>query len=71
MLPRQTEAAKFEPPPYLIPTEKGAAPFRIWCVDTMGPLKPAAPDGATHIIVAVDTFTKWVEAGTVPIKNST
>ena len=71
MMPRIVEAAKFEPSPYLYPTEKGAAPFRIWCIDTMGPLKSAAPNGATHIVVAVDTFTKWVEARTVPMKKST
>ena len=64
------ESAKFLAPPYLHPTEKGAAPFRFWCIDTMGPLKPAAPDGATHVVVAVDTFTKWIEAGTVTLKNS-
>lgn len=70
MLPRQIEGAKFKQPPYLHPTEKGAAPFRIWCIDSIGPFKPPAPDGADHIIIAVDPFTKWVEAGTVPNKNS-
>jgi hypothetical protein len=70
ILSRQIEGAKFKSLPYLYPTEKGAAPFRIWCVDTIGPLKPKAPDGSEYIVVSVDLFTKWVEAGTVPLKNA-
>ena len=34
-------------------------------------MKPAAPDGARDIIVAVDTFSKWVELGTVTRLDST
>ena len=28
-------------------------------------MSPPAPDGARNILVVVDTFTKWVEIGTV------
>ena len=34
-------------------------------------MRPPAPDGAHDIIVAVDTFTKWVELGTVTRLDST
>jgi hypothetical protein len=36
-------------------------PFAVWGLDIVGPLK-TAPSGFTHLLVAVDKFTKWVEA---------
>ena len=36
-------------------------PFAVWGLDMVGPLK-AAPGGYTHLFVAVDKFTKWIEA---------
>ena len=36
-------------------------PFAIWGLDMIGPFKPAK-GGFTHIFVAVDKFTKWIEA---------
>ena len=35
-------------------------PFDIWGMDYMGPFVPS--NGFTHILVAIDYFTKWVEA---------
>jgi len=35
-------------------------PFACWSLDMIGPL-PIAPGGFTHILVAVDKFTKWIE----------
>jgi len=35
-------------------------PFACWSLDMIGPL-PIAPAGFTHILVAVDKFTKWIE----------
>ena len=35
----------------------------------VGPLKKSSHGGHTHLLVAVDKFTKWIEA--VPITNST
>ncbi|XP_027103086.1 uncharacterized protein [Coffea arabica] len=36
-------------------------PFFQWGIDLLGPF-PRAPGGYEHIVVAVDYFTKWVEA---------
>jgi hypothetical protein len=41
-------------------------PFAVWGLDMVGPFK-TAPGGLTHLLVAVDKFTKWIEAK--PIKN--
>jgi hypothetical protein len=36
-------------------------PFAVWGLDMVGPL-PKAPGGFTHVFVAIDKFTKWIEA---------
>jgi hypothetical protein len=36
-------------------------PFAVWGLDLVGPFK-TAPGGLTHLLVAVDKFTKWIEA---------
>jgi transposase InsO family protein len=36
-------------------------PFAVWGLDMVGKFK-TAPGGFTHLLVAVDKFTKWVEA---------
>ena len=33
----------------------------VWGLDLVGPLK-MAPGGYTHLLVAIDKFTKWIEA---------
>ncbi|KAJ0871451.1 putative nucleotidyltransferase, Ribonuclease H [Helianthus annuus] len=38
-----------------------AWPFQKWAIDVVGPF-PDAPDAVKFIMVAVDYFTKWVEA---------
>ena len=35
-------------------------PFVVWCLDMVGPFKPARGN-MTHILVMVDKFTKWIE----------
>src|SRR4051812_39852778 len=44
-------------------------PFATWRLDMVGPLKKSSKGGQTHLLVAVDKFTKWIEA--VPITSST
>jgi ribonuclease HI len=41
-------------------------PFVFWGLDMLGPFK-MAPGGLTHLLVAVDKFTKWIKAK--PIKK--
>ncbi len=41
-------------------------PFAVWGLDMVGPLRTGR-SGFTHVFVAVDKFTKWIEAK--PIKN--
>ncbi|XP_059288981.1 uncharacterized protein LOC132042468 [Lycium ferocissimum] len=37
-------------------------PFVAWGMDVIGPIEPAASNGHRFILVAIDYFTKWVEA---------
>ena len=60
-LASQIEKTKFKRPRYLFPTEKGAAPFRYYALDCFVGLTPAAPNGRTAVVIAIDLFTKWLE----------
>lgn len=58
----QKERARFKSQPHLYPTEKAAAPFLYWAVDTIVGFQPPHPDtGATSVVIGVDCFGKWVE----------
>ncbi|KAL0559086.1 hypothetical protein IC582_003676 [Cucumis melo] len=37
-------------------------PFSMWGLDVIGPIKPKTSNGHRFILVAIDYFTKWVEA---------
>jgi hypothetical protein len=37
-------------------------PFSVWGIDVIGMIKPSASNGHRFILVAIDYFTKWVEA---------
>jgi len=39
-------------------------PFMAWGMDVIGPIEPKASNGHRFILVAIDYFTKWVEAVT-------
>jgi transposase InsO family protein len=41
-------------------------PFAVWGLDIVGPLRMAL-GGSTHLLVAIDKFSKWVEV--CPITN--
>jgi hypothetical protein len=41
-------------------------PFAVWGLDLVGPLKRTT-GGFTHLLIAVDKFSKWIEAR--PITN--
>jgi hypothetical protein len=36
-------------------------PFAVWHLDMVGPLRQA-PGGFIHLLVAIDKFSKWIEA---------
>ncbi|XP_057814019.1 uncharacterized protein LOC131027940 [Cryptomeria japonica] len=44
-------------------------PFKQWGLDFIGPLNLVSSTGHTHILTAMDYFTKWVEA--IPVKKTT
>src|SRR3954467_11422572 len=46
-----------------------SSPFTTWGLDMVGPLKKSSKGGRTHLLVAVDKFTEWIEV--VPITRST
>jgi hypothetical protein len=35
-------------------------PFAVWGLDLVGPLQEA-PGRYTHLLVAIDKFSKWIE----------
>jgi len=37
-------------------------PFVAWGMDVIGPIESATSNGHRFILVAIDYFTKWVEA---------
>jgi transposase InsO family protein len=41
-------------------------PFVVWGLDLVGPLQKA-PGGFTHLLVAIDKFSKWIEVR--PLNN--
>ena len=41
-------------------------PFTVWGLDMVGPLKKGL-GGFTHLLIAVDKFTKWIEAKPITI----
>ena len=49
-------------PPEKLTTMTSPWPFAQWGIDLIGPL-PKGRGAATHAIVAIDYFTKWVEVG--------
>ncbi|XP_070035348.1 uncharacterized protein [Nicotiana tomentosiformis] len=51
------------PPSELYPMSY-PCPFIAWEMDVIGPIEPKASNGHRFILVAIDYFTKWVEAVT-------
>ncbi|XP_070020547.1 uncharacterized protein [Nicotiana sylvestris] len=51
-------------PPSKLHTMCAPRPFVAWGMDFIGPIEPAASKGHRFFLVAIDYFTKWVEAKT-------
>jgi ribonuclease HI len=62
----QFYARKSNLPAHVLQTIPITWPFAVWGLDIVGPLRKA-PEGFTHLLVAIDKFSKWVEVR--PITN--
>jgi transposase InsO family protein len=62
----QFYARKTNVPAHTLQTIPITRPFTVWGLDIVGPLRKA-PGGYTHLLVAIDKFSKWVEVH--PITN--
>ncbi|XP_055822014.1 uncharacterized protein LOC129890494 [Solanum dulcamara] len=49
-------------PPNELNVTSSPWPFTAWGMDAIGPIESAASNGHRFILVAIDYFTKWVEA---------
>ena len=49
-------------PPHKLNVMSSPWPFVAWGMDVTGPIEQAASNGQRFILVAIDYFTKWVEA---------
>lgn len=49
-------------PPHELNAMSSPWPFVAWGMDVIGPIESAASNGHRFILVAIDYFTKWVEA---------
>ena len=55
----QFYARKTHLPAHALQTIPITCPFAVWGLDLVGPLQKA-PGGFTHLLVAVDKFSKWI-----------
>ena len=58
----QIYADKIHIPPTLLNVISSTWPFFMWGIDMIGMFEPKASNGHRFILVAIDYFTKWVEA---------
>jgi len=56
--------------PMPLHTMASSWPFSIWGIDIIGKIHPTASNGHEFIFVAIDYFTKWVEAALFEVLNS-
>ncbi|XP_073259793.1 uncharacterized protein [Populus alba] len=58
----QVHSDKANAPPIPLINLASPWPFAMWGIDVIGPVNPKASNGHKFILVAIDYFTKWVEA---------
>ena len=58
----QTFADNVNAPPVPLNVLAAPWPFSMWGIDVIGAIEPKASNGHRFILVAIDYFTKWVEA---------
>ena len=57
-------------PPMPLHTMTSPWPFSTWGIDIIGKIHPTTSNGHEFILVAIDYFTKWVEAASYKVMNS-
>ena len=57
-------------PPMPLYTMTSPWPFSTWGIDIIGKINSIASNGHEFILVAIDYFTKWVEAASYKVLNS-
>ncbi|PKI49799.1 hypothetical protein CRG98_029808 [Punica granatum] len=61
----QVYADQIKAPPNELRPMTAPWPFSMWGMDVIGPINPKASNGHMFILVAIDYFTKWIEAVTL------
>ena len=57
-------------PPMPLHTMTSRWPFSTWGIDIIEKIHPTTSNGHEFILVAIDYFTKWVEAASYKVLNS-
>ena len=63
----QTHANLNNVPPSKLYNMTSPWPFSVWGIDVIGRIAPKASNGHKYILVAIDYFTKWVEAASYSV----
>ncbi|XP_061359320.1 uncharacterized protein LOC133303422 [Gastrolobium bilobum] len=58
----QMYADRINSPPFPLHNMVSPWPFSMWGIDVIGLINPKASNGHRFILVAIDYFTKWIEA---------
>ncbi|PKI73186.1 hypothetical protein CRG98_006432 [Punica granatum] len=61
----QVYADQIKAPPNELRPMTAPWPFSMWGMDVIGPINPKASNGHMFILVAIDYFTKWIDAITL------
>ncbi|PKI46026.1 hypothetical protein CRG98_033581 [Punica granatum] len=61
----QVYADQIKAPPNELRPMTTSWPFSMWGMDVIGPINPKVSNGHMFILVAIDYFTKWIEAITL------
>ncbi|PKI70779.1 hypothetical protein CRG98_008839 [Punica granatum] len=61
----QVYADQIKAPPNELRPMTASWPFSMWGMDVIGPINPKASNRHMFILVAIDYFTKWIEAITL------
>ena len=56
-------------PPFELHALTSPWPFSVWGIDIIGKISPKYSNGHEYILVAIDYFTKWVEAASHAIDS--